>query len=1380
MRHLLRACRSVMGTAGWLLICGYFLLVGTIIVLRVAVLPHVEQHREQLTRQIEAIIGEPVQIGALRATWQGLNPYLVLTDFRLLDAQGHTALSLPQMEATVSWLTLLSGELRLAKLRLTSPALELRRDRGGRLHLAGVTLGAMRGTGGAFETWLLRQSDVAIDSGSVRWLDELRGAPELDLVNVHFRLLNRLGARHELSLMANPPAALASGIELRARFAGDSLSDLDHWNGNLYAHCEDIDLAGWTAWVDYPVPVSSGRGALTLSTTFADSRLGAATAEVSLTGLHMQLSAASLPFELSLLRGRLSARQSGARSKGLGFLRSGSHGSGYTLNASDLTVQATGGAVLAHVNIDIALSHGAQDTPNFAKRPEPSDAPKRAASGRADDWHGHAHVNQLDVAALLPLAGALPLPDPIRSALSDSQLRGVFSDLTLDWSGGPIDAPAHYRMNSRFSGLATRGRDRIPGVDEVAGRIEWSDQRGRLIVEGRNVALEAPALLPRAGRLVWDRVALDLDWEGTDPWRMHLARAILTNRDVALNARGSWRWRDGLASGFDLNIELARAELASVYRYLPPGDDEFSLWMQSALQAGVLLDAHAHLVGDPAELLTGNPHSRLDITGRIERGRLRFQPNWPSIEDIAGRLSVHDRAFVFSAQRALTVGAPLRDVQVRMAELYRGDRVVLINGNAEADAAGFLSYVADSPLRDSIGSALKDMVMEGRGRLELQVSVPLARPNDTKAKGVLQATLARWQLAAGQPAATQVSGRGDFTDRDVAIRGKGLWLGGASSFSLDARDAEPVSIAIDGSASTSAIAAGWPVAAFDRVQGAATYHARVRLSPRETEFTLDSDLRGIAINLPPPLGKPADQALALHIHRQYGTAPSVSDRLDATLGAVAGLVARLQAGTGGRREDHVGLSIGDVRPTVPNTPGVTVDAQFDALDMDRWMAQWPELANSSDASVTGGASTGRAVPLPATASAAPALFADGTGSGLSLQAVRLRATDMTAFGRALHRVSLQAKPLAEGWAIELACAEATGSITWNPGAGGHLVGHFSDMAIAEAAIPHGDAVSTVSPVQSVAHPRSDLPSMDISAERLVVSGRDLGRLELSAENSAVGWRVNTFSLTAPEGRIHGKGVWRNHAAPPEVDLEFGAEADDAGKYIARLGSPGALSGAASELSGHVHWLGVPHEIDYASLTGDIVLRSGKGQFLRVEPGAGRLLGVLSLQSLPRRVTLDFRDVFNEGFAFDEIEAKGRIDHGLLQLGEFRMTGPAAAVQLNGALDLASETQHLHARIVPEIGDGVAAAAGFALLNPLLGVGTLIAQRILRDPLGKLFAYDYEITGPWRDPHVVRQTRPVVRNESAEPVGSPTPTGSPTPIGSPPSIGSPSSTGSPAP
>ena len=105
---------------------------------------------------------------------------------------------------------------------------------------------------------------------------------------------------------------------------------------------------------------------------------------------------------------------------------------------------------------------------------------------------------------------------------------------------------------------------------------------------------------------------------------------------------------------------------------------------------------------------------------------------------------------------------------------------------------------------------------------------------------------------------------------------------------------------------------------------------------------------------------------------------------------------------------------------------------------------------------------------------------------------------------------------------------------------------------------------------------------------------------------------------------------------------------------------------------------------------------------------------------------------------------------------------------------------MHARIVPEIGDGVAAAAGFALLNPLLGVGTLIAQRILRDPLGKLFAYDYEITGPWRDPHVVRQTRPVVRNESAEPVGSPTPTGSPTPIGSPPSIGSPSSTGSPAP
>ncbi len=132
--------------------------------------------------------------------------------------------------------------------------------------------------------------------------------------------------------------------------------------------------------------------------------------------------------------------------------------------------------------------------------------------------------------------------------------------------------------------------------------------------------------------------------------------------------------------------------------------------------------------------------------------------------------------------------------------------------------------------------------------------------------------------------------------------------------------------------------------------------------------------------------------------------------------------------------------------------------------------------------------------------------------------------------------------------------------------------------------------------------------------------------------------------------------------------------------------------------------------------------------------------MLSLQSLPRRISLDFRDVFSDGFAFDDIAASATIAKGVLTTDDFRMAGPAAAVVIKGDTDLANEVQNLHVKVVPVLGDSIAAVAGLALLNPVVGLGTLIAQRLLRDPLGQIFAYEYAVTGHWADPKVERMSR----------------------------------------
>jgi uncharacterized protein YhdP len=188
----------------------------------------------------------------------------------------------------------------------------------------------------------------------------------------------------------------------------------------------------------------------------------------------------------------------------------------------------------------------------------------------------------------------------------------------------------------------------------------------------------------------------------------------------------------------------------------------------------------------------------------------------------------------------------------------------------------------------------------------------------------------------------------------------------------------------------------------------------------------------------------------------------------------------------------------------------------------------------------------------------------------------------------------------------------------------------------------------------------------------------------------------------------------------------------------------------ASLTGKAAWNGPVYEIDYPTLTGTLALRAENGQFLKVKPGIGKLLGVLSLQSLGRRLSLDFRDVFGEGFAFDTITANATIAKGVASTSDFAMTGPSASVSISGTANLAQETQDLRVRVVPSIGDSAAVAAGLALVNPVIGLGALVAQRVLKDPIGQMLAFEYHVTGSWEDPKVERLRLPQVAGETPIP------------------------------
>ncbi|MDO8206309.1 MAG: AsmA-like C-terminal region-containing protein, partial [Gallionella sp.] len=120
----------------------------------------------------------------------------------------------------------------------------------------------------------------------------------------------------------------------------------------------------------------------------------------------------------------------------------------------------------------------------------------------------------------------------------------------------------------------------------------------------------------------------------------------------------------------------------------------------------------------------------------------------------------------------------------------------------------------------------------------------------------------------------------------------------------------------------------------------------------------------------------------------------------------------------------------------------------------------------------------------------------------------------------------------------------------------------------------------------------------------------------------------------------------------------------------------------------------------------------------------------------KRITLDFTDVFSAGFEFDNINGNATIKHGVMQTNDLHIDGSSAKVTMKGQVNLNDETQNLRVVVLPTLGSSVSMLSAFAA-GPIVGLGTLIVSKVLGNPLDKLISFEYNVSGTWSDPNVIK-------------------------------------------
>jgi uncharacterized protein (TIGR02099 family) len=1239
-----RAARAI-EFAAWTL---FFLFAALVLALRFWLLPNIERYREDIVAAVSQATGLPVRVGAIEAGWLGLRPHVTLLDVRISDAQGREALVLPSVENVLAWRSLLRGELRLNRVVIDRPRLAITRDRAGAVYVAGLHVDNGASAGGA----LLGTGEFLVRNAEVEWRDELRGAPPLKLTGVELRLVST-GAAHSIGVTAQPPAELGSGVEVRALLEGSELT------GRIFLQLGYTDLAGWRAWVDYPVDVRQGQGALRVWARLEKGELREGTADVSLADVWASLGDHLSPLELTALRGRLHAR---------------------TL---------ADGVELSGRGVSAALERG----PDFP------------ATDFQIVWRpqagGALAASVLELQAVAHLVESLPLPPQIGHTLGELAPGGRLADARLEWKG-PFDAPLELVARTRFSDLALRAPDGGPGVRGLSGSLEGTLEKGRLSVATNKAEVELPGIFPAA--IALDSLAGELHWQRDAQGALGVRVSSLNfaNSHVSGNVFGHYA-----QGGVDISGVLNRADGSALRHYLPRGaimGEKAREWLATAIVAGQASDVRLRLRGDLAHFPFVDPaRGEFQVTARVEKGVLDYAPGWPRIEDITAELTLDRSRLRIAGRGGEILGVRLSGVQADIPDLLARETHVLVAAEAEGATAGFLKYLEVSPLKRTAGEFVSDVKAAGRGRLRLKLDLPLERPERTKVAGEYEFAGNEVTLAEWLPPLTQAGGRLGFTDSGFTVRNvRARFLEGGVSIAGGTLPAGVVQVVARGDATVEAARelVSHPLAR--QVSGAFGYVVTVRVHGGVPRMTLESSLRGVESALPAPLAKSPGEALPLRVE----LAPSAGgqrERIAVSLGTVARAeIARRRRGDAMEvQRAAVWLSPERDSPIrLPERPGTLVYGSLPAFDLDRW--------------------------LP--------LLSGGEGEAAPAASIDLKFGVLTTFGRRFGNVALRAAAEPAGWSAHVTADEVAGDVSYRSG---KLIARLARLTIPADAPGTKPAAATPRP--------SELPAIDLVAEEFHFRGKPLGRVELLAQPAGADWRIARARMTNPDAALIASGVWR--AEPSRTAVEFDLDAAEAGPFLGRVGHANLVKGGRARLQGKLDWQGDPGSLDFASLSGELGLDAEDGQFLEVEPGLGKLISLMSLQALPRRLTLDFRDVFSKGFQFDRINAAAQVERGVLRLKEFRMRGSAAEVEMTGEADIARETQNLRVRVVPSLSDS--AAVGIGLVNPVAGIAAAIAQHILKNPLGQIFAYDYVVTGSWTDPKVA-PLRAAPLSESRDP------------------------------
>ena len=1341
-----------------LLITIYFIAGFASLGARWFVTTQLNDHREAMEALFTDAFGVVIKADEIEGGFHLIRPTIVLRNATLSRPNGPVSLTLPKVEAELSWSSLWHLEPRFYALVVTSPTLTVRRLSAYKFDIAGFVIDVEsleNETEDAddvrsrqpFTSWLLGQDQLVLRNGTFTYIDETLPNPQPVIIKNTDAVFDQSLLDWRAAVRATlVEGALVKHFEAKARIEKKILSRNDSpltWTGEGYFHSDRINGANILRRIGLSRFLSSGEGAARAWIKFDRGHIASTTADLALRDVAARFDNNLSPIRLSQLSGRFSYENNGQ----------GMH---------------------------VVRAQALQFTDSRKLRFGPAELGGTCDTDAAGDLLGcHFFASEISIDTLSRLSPSLPIPEDARQFLKSKPVSGMLRNVEASVRGD-FTHPGNWSFNGGFTGLTLpAGTDALPGFRNVSGAV-FSSRPGTfdLTLDSHVTQLTFPDIF-RNPKLDFDSITGNVRIETEPRLKLTFQNITVKNSDAVVTGAGYWEASGG-AGTIDIGGKILSARGESVHKYLPKVIGNVALnYVESAVLAGKASNGSWTVRGKLNAFPWDGAHKGeglFKIDADVENGILDFMPShritksgnfvheeyWPLLKNIKAHLLFEGNRMLITGQSASSHNLSASNVRVEIPSYIGNNAKLTVSGRIDGDLNDAIGYINTSRfLRSILGESFATSTGKGNQTSTLTLELPFHDPEKTTFS--VESTLkgAEFRYLPMLPAAQKLSGTLRFDNSGVhgrqPIRGE---LGGAPlSISAQTKN-HTLRLAFNGRLlpedGRRMLNLPWTDPLFEHVSGYADTQVELEIpfnEPNQWQLTGKSNLSGLALHLPAPFEKQSQIEWPLSfewrtisedgIKQQVSTKitpDKIKDESDVlrslsiALDNRATLEMRFSERNGSLRPESGAISFGEKIASKPS--GFDIKVIAPELDLDAWTRVFaPANAGTQYAA------------------SKEKLLQTLKGDFLSkLSSISLQTNTLHLGRETFSDVDSTLRHIGQIWHVRLQSDAASGQIEFTEPLAESGQPSLS-MKLLRLHLPASYETAVGEDISSA--PRNWLPNLDVVVDDLRIGPRNIGKVEVKAQNDLEGgrdiWRISHFAIRNQGGTLTGTGRWLsggkdNPAGTSAIALE--ADVKSMGEVLQSLNVIDVVHDAPGALTLKAEWRGMPIDFNFETLNGEITGKTGAGQLIQVEPGAGRILSLLSMQHLMRRLTLDFRDVAGRGFGFDSISTNATVTNGILHTEKTSLLGSAATVLIGGDIDLVNEVLDLRAIVLPSI-NAEGASVALAIANPAVGIGTLLAQLVLKDQISKFLSSEYAIRGTFDAPDVQKLSRAETQKDAVD-------------------------------